>query len=66
MERHKNDEINHIVIDDGIMTSFITINSITASPKTTELLTAATVMQRTVSMHSAEIRCYNFRSRCAD
>jgi len=29
----QNDEINHIVVDDGIMTSFITINSTTASPK---------------------------------
>jgi len=34
----QNDEINHIVIDNRIMTSFVTINSTTASPKTAELL----------------------------
>jgi len=44
------DEINHVV-DDGIMTSFITINSTTASPKTAELLPPAAALQRTVSMH---------------
>jgi len=33
--------LNHIVVDDGIMTSFITTNSTTASPKTAELLPAA-------------------------
>ena len=37
----QDDEINHIVVDDGIMTPFITINSTTASPKTAELLPAA-------------------------
>jgi len=37
----QNDKINHIVVDDGIMTSFITINSTTASPKTAELLPPA-------------------------
>jgi len=40
MERH-DEEINNIVVDDGIMTSFITIHSTTASPKTAELLLAA-------------------------
>jgi len=57
------------------MTSFITINSTTASPKTVELLPAATArkqplpaaaLQRSVSMHSAKIRCHNSGSRCAD
>jgi len=37
--------------------SFITINSTTASPKTAE---------RTVSMHSTKVRCYNFGSRWSD
>jgi len=37
----QNDEINHIVVDNGIITLFITINSTTASPKTAELLPAA-------------------------
>ena len=34
----QNDEIIRIVVDDGIMTSFISINSTTASPETAELL----------------------------
>jgi len=41
MERHRTTKFYHIVVDDGIMTSFITINSTTASPKKAELLPAA-------------------------
>ena len=62
----QNDENNYSVIDDGTMISFISINSTTASPKTTDLLPPAAALQRTVSMHSAEIRCYNSGSGCMD
>jgi len=46
-----------MIIDDGTMTSFISINSTTVSPKTAELMPPAAALQPTVSMHSAKIRC---------